>query len=120
MNSYCYDCGHPASMCQCNQFKTEVKGEFVLPSPYHRRYDLTKEDCQRGFVVLDCYALIELIGDMSPQQQHAFKKLAFLGKRGHKNAIKDIEECKWSLDEERKRIERAEQIKNEINQRAND
>jgi hypothetical protein len=47
-------------------------------------------------VEMDCYTLIQALNITNPAQQHAFKKIAFAGERGHKDYKKDLSEAAWS------------------------
>ena len=69
-------------------------------SPYHRKHELTKTECKQGFIVLDCYDILGIVGNISPRRQHAAKKVLFGGSRGHKDLEKDLDEAIWSLQAE--------------------
>jgi hypothetical protein len=74
-----------------------------LESPYHRKLKLTAEECEQGYVVIDCNDIIDLIGIKESRLQHAFKKIGFSGSRGHKDKIKDLTEAVWSINNEIKK-----------------
>lgn len=44
----------------------------------------------------DCYDIIDALGIQSAAQQHAFKKIAYAGSRGHKDYTKDMREAALS------------------------
>ena len=75
-------------------------------SPYHRVLNLTKEACKNGYVELDCYDVLELVGISSSRLQHAAKKVLYAGSRGHKDLVKDLKEAIWSLEAELIKIKR--------------
>lgn len=79
-------------------------------NPYTRKYQLSKEEIDQGFVELDFYDICELIGGMRSAQSHAAKKVLFMGVRGHKNAIKDCSEAIRSLEKEKAQREKLERI----------
>ena len=74
--------------------------EIKKISPYHRKLKLTREDTARGFAVLDCNDILDLVGGNRSRLQHAAKKVLYAGARGHKDLQKDIEEAIWSLQNE--------------------
>ena len=78
-----------------------------LSSPYHRKLKLTAKECEQGFVVVDCNDIIDLIGIKESALQHAFKKVAFSGTRGHKDKIIDLTEAVWSINNQ---IERSGKV----------
>ena len=55
----------------------------------------------------DVYDLLNAL-DLSPEMQHAFKKVCFSGKRGHKDAITDLDDIIASVECEKQRIESEE------------
>lgn len=71
-----------------------------LESPYHRKRDLTKQEKDQGYIVMDCYDILDLVGSLNARRQHAAKKVLFGGSRGHKGLIKDLEEAIWTLQAE--------------------
>ena len=79
---------------------------FDLPSPYHRARHLTEEEKKDGYVIIDCYDILDLVGGLSSRRQHAAKKVLFGGGRGHKGEVKDLKEAAWTLQSEIKRLER--------------
>ena len=84
-----------------------------LPSPYHRKRDLSKEERDQGFIVVDCYDILEIVGDISPRRQHAAKKVLFGGGRGHKGLEKDLQEAIWSLQSELFKVQQQMEIERE-------
>ena len=67
----------------------EKQHQTDAPSPYHILINGKQADC---------YDLIQALGIINPAQQHAFKKIAYAGNRGHKDFIKDMKEAAWSCN----------------------
>jgi len=83
-----------------NREKEPSVAQIPTKSWYHRTYKLTKADIYRGFISIDYYWIINLIGNVSSWAEHAVKKALFGGRRGHKDRVKDLEEAIKSLEGE--------------------